>query len=105
MNDTDPTQANVMLSYPLPEAEALLQEKLDAAQASFSNCEEDLDFLREQITVRCTSSCPIDLAADSFFQTMEVATARVYNWDVGQRRKENADGKGGSEEKKGQPNG
>ncbi|KAI6856144.1 hypothetical protein KC318_g22263 [Hortaea werneckii] len=76
-----------MLSYPLPEAEALLQEKLDAAQASFSNCEEDLDFLREQIT------------------TMEVATARVYNWDVGQRRKENTDGKGGSAEKKGQPNG
>lgn len=26
-------------------------------------------------------------------QTMEVATARVYNWDVGQRRKE----KGGEE--------
>lgn len=52
MNDTDYVQANVMLSYPLPEAEALLQEKLDAAQASFSNCEEDLDFLREQITVR-----------------------------------------------------
>ena len=48
-----------MLSYPLPEAEALLQEKLDAAQASFSNCEEDLDFLREQITVSFYSLCPI----------------------------------------------
>ena len=40
-----------MLSYPLPEAEALLGSKLEAAQASASNCEEDLDFLREQITV------------------------------------------------------
>lgn len=27
-------------------------------------------------------------------QTMEVATARVYNWDVVQRRKDKADGKG-----------
>lgn len=26
-------------------------------------------------------------------QTMEVATARVYNWDVVQRRKDKADGK------------
>merc|ERR1712176_1500429 len=39
LNDTLFAKANVMLSYPLPEAEALLQEKLDAAQASFSNCE------------------------------------------------------------------
>ncbi|TKA72489.1 hypothetical protein B0A49_08541 [Cryomyces minteri] len=66
--------ANVMLSYPIPEAETLLESKLSAAQQTTSNCEEDLDFLREQIT------------------TLEVATARVYNWDVGQRRKEKADG-------------
>ncbi|KAM0716969.1 hypothetical protein Q7P37_006821 [Cladosporium fusiforme] len=67
--------ANVMLSYPIPEAEELLTSKLSAAQKSLSNCEEDLDFLREQIT------------------TMEVATARVYNWDIGQKRKEKeADG-------------
>ena len=39
-------------------------------------------------------------------QTMEVATARVYNWDVGQRRKENAEDKGGAEgDRKGPPNG
>ncbi|KAF2096513.1 Prefoldin, subunit 3 [Rhizodiscina lignyota] len=62
--------ANVMLSYPLDEAESLLESKLSAAEESLSNCDEDLDFLREQIT------------------TMEVATARVYNWDVQQRRKE-----------------
>ncbi|KIW00884.1 uncharacterized protein PV09_07637 [Verruconis gallopava] len=63
--------ANVMLAYPLDEAVELLRSKHSAAQQSLDNCEEDLDFLREQIT------------------TLEVATARVYNWDVAQRRKEN----------------
>lgn len=43
-----------MLSYPIPEAEELLSGKLSAAQQSLSNCEEDLDFLREQVTVRST---------------------------------------------------
>ncbi|KAK1783312.1 Prefoldin subunit-domain-containing protein [Copromyces sp. CBS 386.78] len=62
--------ANVMLSYPIEEAEQLLDSKLKAATQSLQNCEEDLDFLREQIT------------------TMEVAIARVYNWDVVQKRKE-----------------
>lgn len=62
--------ANVMLSYPIDEAVALLETKLKAAKTSLGNCEEDLDFLREQIT------------------TMEVAVARVYNWDVVQKRRE-----------------
>jgi len=44
--------ANVMLAYPIGEAEEMLQEKLSAAQSSLSNCEEDQEFLREQITVR-----------------------------------------------------
>ncbi|KAF2399927.1 Prefoldin, subunit 3 [Trichodelitschia bisporula] len=65
--------ANVMLAYPMQEAESLLESKHAAAQQSLRNCEEDLDFLREQIT------------------TLEVATARVYNWDVAQRRKEKPD--------------
>lgn len=43
--------ANVMLAYPIPEAEELLQSKLATARHSLSTCEEDLDFLREQITV------------------------------------------------------
>jgi hypothetical protein len=29
--------------------------------------------------------------ADTWWQTLEVATARVYNWDVVQKRKENAE--------------
>lgn len=74
--------ANVMLSYPIAEAETLLESKLASAQENLANCEEDLDFLREQIT------------------TLEVATARVYNWDVTQKRKEKAelgdDGDGGT---------
>jgi prefoldin subunit 5 len=72
--------ANVMLAYPLAEAESMLAEKLSAAEISLGHCEEDLEFLREQIT------------------TLEVATARVYNWDVVQRRKDKAEGR--DEEKK-----
>jgi hypothetical protein len=40
-----------MLSYPIDEAEELLASKIAAAKQSLENCEEDLDFLREQITV------------------------------------------------------
>ncbi|KAM0481067.1 hypothetical protein ACHAPX_003960 [Trichoderma viride] len=76
--------ANVMLSYPIDEAETLLTSKLSAAKTSLSNCEEDLDFLREQIT------------------TMEVATARVYNWEVVQKRKEKVEEE--SEKKKSKDN-
>lgn len=43
--------ANVMLAYPIPEAVELLSSKLSTAKASLATCEEDLDFLREQITV------------------------------------------------------
>lgn len=43
--------ANVMLAYPVAEAEEMLQEKLSAAEKSLVNCEEDLEFLREQVTV------------------------------------------------------
>ncbi|KKA27013.1 hypothetical protein TD95_000530 [Thielaviopsis punctulata] len=66
--------ANVMLAYPIDEAETLLSGKLKAAKTSETNFEEDLDFVREQIT------------------TMEVALARVYNWDVVQKRKEKEKG-------------
>jgi len=62
------SQANVMLSYKIPAAIALLHSKLEAAEMSMRNTVEDLEFLREQITM------------------MEVNTARVYNWDVKRRR-------------------
>ena len=59
-----------MLSYPIPEALSLLESKLQTAETSLKNVVEDLEFLREQLTV------------------MEVNTARVYNWDVKRRREE-----------------
>jgi hypothetical protein len=57
-----------MLEYPLDEARDLLTEKLAKAKQTLKEVDEDLQFLREQIT------------------TMEVNTARVYNWDVKKRR-------------------
>lgn len=60
--------ANVMLSYKIPAAIELLKSKLEAANTSLNHTIEDLEFIREQMTV------------------MEVNTARVYNWDVKRRR-------------------
>ncbi len=80
-----------MLSYPIDEAETLLDSKLQAAKLSLSNCEEDLDFLREQITVMQPPRFDLyreALLTTSYAQTMEVAVARVYNWDVVQKRKD-----------------
>lgn len=57
-----------MLSYKLTAAISLLRSKLSAAEASLKATVEDLEFLREQLTV------------------MEVNTARMYNWDVKRRR-------------------
>lgn len=67
--------ANVMVAYPLDEAEDMLQGKLDKARDSLKAAEEDLEFLRVQIT------------------TLEVAIARVHNWDVGEKRRLRAEGK------------
>lgn len=57
-----------MLEYTISEAITLLKQRLAAAKESLEVCDEDLEFLRENIT------------------TMEVNTARVYNWDVQKRR-------------------
>jgi len=56
--------ANVMLEYPLDEAEALLSKNLTAATTNVEQINTDLDFLRDQIT------------------TTEVSMARVHNWKV-----------------------
>ena len=44
-------KANVMLAYPMPEAIDMLKKKLQDAREKSVACEEDLDFLRDQITV------------------------------------------------------
>ena len=60
-----------MLEYPLHEAHDLLEEKLAGVIKTLQGLGEDLLFLREQIT------------------TIEVNIARVYNWDVKNRRARN----------------
>ena len=54
-----------MLTYPLQEAEELLESKLTAARKTIGEVEEDLEWLREQLTV------------------MEVNFARVHNVRLG----------------------
>lgn len=39
-----------MLAYPIDDAKTLLTEKLSGQQISMKTCQEDLEFLREQIT-------------------------------------------------------
>lgn len=56
--------ANVMLEYPLDEAKTLLSKNLSTSLSNLKQIEEDLEFLRDQIT------------------TSEVNLARVYNWNV-----------------------
>ncbi|OAY56151.1 probable prefoldin subunit 3 [Manihot esculenta] len=60
--------ANVMLEYSCEEATTLLQKNLDNAKASLEVLVADLQFLRDQVTIT------------------QVTIARVYNWDVHQRR-------------------
>lgn len=60
--------ADVMLEYPLEEAIDLLNKRLETNTNQLQLVKEDLEFLKENIT------------------TMEVNTARLYNWDVERRR-------------------
>ncbi|KAK9136667.1 hypothetical protein Sjap_007261 [Stephania japonica] len=60
--------ANVMLEYSCDEANTLLQKNLENAKASLEVLVADLQFLRDQVTIT------------------QVTIARVYNWDVHQRR-------------------
>lgn len=62
--------ADVMLEYGLEEAIELLQERLTKNSQLLVLVKEDLEFLKSNIT------------------TMEVNTARLYNWDVERRKKE-----------------
>ena len=61
-----------MLEYPIDEGVALLTKNLDTAKASLKLCQEELDTIKDQVT------------------TIEVDMARVYNWDVQERRKAKA---------------
>merc|ERR1712212_1148671 len=61
--------ANVMLEYDIEDADELLQSNLQAAESNLSSLNDDLCYLRDQIT------------------TTEVSMARIYNWDVKRRQK------------------
>lgn len=60
--------ANVMLEYSLDEALALLLRNSETADNSLVNLQNDILFLRDQVNIT------------------EVTIARVFNWDVGQKR-------------------
>ena len=60
--------ANVMVDYPLAEARELLETNKRNATQNIDNTEKDLTLVRDCIT------------------TLEVSLARVFNWDVVQRR-------------------
>ena len=57
-----------MLSYTIPEAISLLENKLQLAETSYANSNDDLEFIREQTTIT------------------DVNTARIWNFDVKRRR-------------------
>ena len=65
-------QANVMLSYEIPETIKLLATKVMNTEASLQCLQGDLELLREQVTV------------------MEVNTVRLYNWNIVRRREQRA---------------
>lgn len=67
-----------MLAYPIDEAETMLTEKLRAAEASLSNCEEDLEFLREQITVSNTYSCALTLLTSLVLSVLFVSLESIF---------------------------
>jgi prefoldin subunit 5 len=62
--------ANVMLEYPRAEAIELLGTQQKDAKTALNTVIDDMGFLRDQIT------------------TTEVNMARVFNWDVKERRKQ-----------------
>ncbi|KAF8776598.1 hypothetical protein HU200_003319 [Digitaria exilis] len=64
--------ANVMLEYSCDEANTLLKKNLENAKASLEVLVADLQFLRDQQTIT------------------QVTIARVFNWDVHQRRSKQA---------------
>ncbi|RWS07332.1 prefoldin subunit 3-like protein [Dinothrombium tinctorium] len=71
--------ANVMLEYPIEEAEQLLSRNLETAMRNLAQIDVDLDFLRDQIT---TTEVSI------LFKCLKNDMARVYNWDVKRRQSE-----------------
>jgi prefoldin subunit 5 len=64
--------ANVMVEYPLDEARTLLEANLATCKSSLTEIEADMAAVKDSITIT------------------EVSVARVFNWDVEQRRQRKA---------------
>ena len=64
--------ANVMLEYPLDEAQTLLETNHENCKRNLETNKSDLAFVKDNITIT------------------EVSIARVYNWDVKKRKEEMA---------------
>eukprot|EP00771_Trimastix_marina_P000177 gnl/Trimastix_PCT/1186.p1 GENE.gnl/Trimastix_PCT/1186~~gnl/Trimastix_PCT/1186.p1 ORF type:complete len:214 (+),score=71.01 gnl/Trimastix_PCT/1186:26-643(+) len=74
--------AGCMVEYTYDDARDLLRKNLDTATHTRDQFEEELDFVKDQIT------------------TTEVTIARVFNWDVAKRRAAKAAAEAGEEEEK-----
>ncbi|CAL6093790.1 Prefoldin_subunit 3 [Hexamita inflata] len=60
--------SNVMVDYTVEEAKNLIQENIRNVEKQIKDCELNLEFLKEQITI------------------IEVSVSRVFNYDVQQRK-------------------
>jgi hypothetical protein len=67
-----------MVADPIDEAKTLLTQKLSSQETSMKTCQEDLEFLREQITT-------MEVNIGNLYLCWLII-ARTYNWDVKRRR-------------------
>jgi len=82
-----------MVEYPFEEAIELLTRNLENAEKNVMNIEEDISFLKDQITTTEVSILSSDFPMyglfdrEYFLHSRHKDFARVYNYDVKQRRK------------------
>ena len=80
-----------MVEFPLIEAVDLLNKNVTGARTNLQRISDDLDFLKEQITTMEVSTCFSLLTADLVrLISLCADMARVYNWDVQQRKMSDA---------------
>lgn len=87
-----------MLEYPVQDAIVLLSKNLATAKLSLQQVEDDLDFLKDQCTTIEVGILSKDARGGAsimsyvtshhiFLNAIPKDMARVYNWDVKERRK------------------
>jgi hypothetical protein len=73
-----------MVEYSFDEAKGLLTKNLESAQTNLKGVEEDLEFIKDQITTTEVSILCV-CTSTTLLTTKDIA--RIYNYDVKQRRK------------------